>query len=247
MLMQGQVAVVTGASRGIGRAVALELAAAGAKVVVNFKASEEAAVETVNRIVAAGGEAIPFQADVSKESDVKRLSAAAMRQFDRLDILVCNAGIVRDGLAAAMPVDDWDDVIETNLKGPFLCIKECLPEMMHRKAGSIVVISSVAAVHGGRGHCNYSASKGGVNSMVKSLAVELAPRRIRVNAVSPGVIVTDMTQRIRDFAEDEVLAGIPLKRFGEVEEVAKAVRFLASDEASYITGEVLQVTGGLGL
>jgi 3-oxoacyl-[acyl-carrier protein] reductase len=246
-ILAGQVALVTGGSRGLGEAICCELAAAGAAVAVNYRQAREAAGAAVRRIVDAGGRAVALQADVTCESDVRRLVAATLAGFSRLDILVCNAGLVRDQLAAAMTRENWEAVIATNLLGPFLCIREVLPTMMASKSGSIVVMSSVAADHGSRGHCNYSAAKGGVNAMVRSLAVELAPKRIRVNAVSPGIIPTDMTRRIRDLAGDDIVAQIPLRRFGEPVEVARAVRFLASSEASYITGEILHVTGGFGL
>lgn len=246
-MLEGQVAIVTGGSRGIGRAISHELASAGASVVVNYKSAQDTAAATVAELTGAQRRAVAFQADVTREADVKRLVASTLESFGRLDILVCNAGIVRDGLVAGMSLTDWETVIETNLRGPFLCIREVVPLMMSQKSGSIVLLSSIAADRGGRGHANYAAAKGGINAMVRSLAVELAPKKIRVNAVSPGVIVTDMTKRIRDVAEDEILRQIPLKRYGQSEEVARAVRFLASNEASYITGEILHVTGGLGL
>jgi len=243
-MLADQVALVTGASRGIGRAVALELARAGAAVVINYHEAEDRAQAVMDEVIAAGGDARIFQADVSDPEQVRRLVAFALQAFGRLDILVCNAGIVRDQLAAAMRTEQWDSVIATNLSGTFLCVREALPEMMRCKRGSIVLLSSVAADRGSRGHCNYAAAKGGVNALVRALAVELAPKRIRVNGVAPGVIVTDMTRRIRDMAEDEALGKIPLGRFGQPEEVATAVRFLASPEASYITGEILHVSGG---
>lgn len=246
-LLRNEVAVVTGGSRGIGRAVALELAREGAAVVVNYKSSREAAEEVVSGIEGAGGRAVAFQADVADEAQAQRLALFASRQLGRIDVLICNAGVVRDQLAGAMTLDEWETVVQTNLRGPFLCIRAVLPQMMSQKSGSIVALSSIAADRGGRGHCNYAAAKGGINAMVRSLAVELAPKKIRVNAVSPGIIRTDMTKRIRGLAEEEILGGIPLARYGEPEEVARAVRFLASREASYITGEILQVTGGFGL
>jgi 3-oxoacyl-[acyl-carrier protein] reductase len=240
-------AVVTGASRGLGRAIARELARAGAAVVVNYRSDRQAAEEVVAGIVADGGRAHAFRADVSQEAEVARLAAFALETLGRVDVLVCNAGVTRDGLCAAMSLSEWNDVIDTNLRGPFLCIRAFLRDMIRRKAGSIVALSSVAAERGGRGHANYAASKGGLTAMVRSLAVELAPKRIRVNAVAPGVITTDMTRLIREMGADEILSAIPMARYGEPEEVARAVRFLASDEASYITGEVLHVTGGLGV
>ena len=246
-ILAGQTALVTGASRGIGRAIARELAAAGAAVVLGYLQGREPAEELASEIVAAGGRALCFQADVGDEEAVRKLVSFSLRKLGRLDILVCNAGVVRDQLAAAMSAADWDDVIRTNLRGPFLCIREALRPMITQRAGCIVNVSSIAADHAGRGHCNYAAAKGGLNAMTRSLALELAPKGIRVNAVAPGVIVTDMSQRIRNLAEDRILEQIPLGRFGEPLEVARAVRFLVSPDAAYITGEVLHVTGGLGL
>jgi 3-oxoacyl-[acyl-carrier protein] reductase len=164
-----------------------------------------------------------------------------------VDILVCNAGVTRDQLLGSMKLEDWESVMEVNVRGVFLTIREVLPHMMAQRSGAIVALSSVAAERGGRGHSNYVASKGAVNAMIRSLAIELAPRGIRVNAVAPGIIITDMTTRIRTFAEDELKTQVPLKRFGEPREVARAVCFLASPDASYITGVVLHVTGGFGV
>lgn len=246
-VLAGANAVVTGASRGLGAAIARELADAGAAVLVNYARERAAADAVVAEIAAAGGRAVAFQADVSREEEVTRLAAFALSTLGGVDVLVCNAGVVRDQLAAVMTLEEWNDVIDTDLRGPFLCIRAFLRDMIGRRAGSIVVLSSVAADRGGRGHVNYAAAKGGLNALVRSLAVELAPKRIRVNAVAPGVIVTDMTRRIRELGSEEVLASIPLARYGEPVEVARAVRFLASNEASYITGEVLHVTGGLGV
>jgi len=172
---------------------------------------------------------------------------ALSRRFQKIDILVCNAGIVRDSLTGSMKLDDWETVIATNLRGVFLCVREVLPCMLHQRSGAIIALSSIAADRGSRGHANYAASKGGINAMTRSLAVELAPRGIRVNAVAPGIILTEMTHRIRSFADQELKAAIPMGRYGRPEEVASAVRFLASAEASYITGQVLHVTGGFGV
>jgi 3-oxoacyl-[acyl-carrier protein] reductase len=247
MRFEGRTALVTGGSRGIGRAVAVQLAREGATVVVNYLQAADQAEAVVAKIVADGGNAVACQADVGDETDVRRLVRSAVREFGRVDLLVANAGTVRDQLIGTMTLDAWEAVIRTNLRGPFLCIREVLPFMMQRRSGTVVCVTSIAADRAGRGHGNYVAAKGGLSSLVRSLAVELAPKGIRVNAVSPGVILTDMTRRVRDLAEGELLAQIPLKRFGQPEEVAKAVCFLASDDASYITGEILQVTGGFGL
>ena len=243
----GQVALITGASRGIGRAIALQLASEGANVIVNYKSSAELAEQVVEEIRGMGREAYAFQADVADEMAVRRLVRFTEAKFHRVDVLIVNAGIARDQLAATMTLQQWEDVIQINLRGAFLCIREVIPGMILQKSGSIVFISSIAADRGGRGHVNYVASKGGLNAMVPSLAVEVAPKGIRVNAVSPGVIITKISQRVRDLAEDEILVQIPLKRFGLPEEVARAACFLASSEASYITGEILHVTGGFGI
>lgn len=242
-----QTAIVTGGSRGIGRAIALQLASEGACVVINYLQAGEAAREVVDTIEQAGGKACAFQADVSDENAVRRMVRFANKQFGHIHVLVANAGAVRDQLVGMMSLDAWETVIHINLRGPFLCIREVLPFMMSQKYGNIICLSSIAAIRAGRGHANYVAAKGGLNAMVRSLAVELAPKGIRVNAVAPGVILTDMTSRVRNLAGDSILEQIPLKRFGVPLDVAKAVCFLASEDASYITGEVLQVTGGFGL
>jgi 3-oxoacyl-[acyl-carrier protein] reductase len=246
-VLDEQVALVTGGSRGIGRAICLELAREGAAVVVNCRSSVADADAVVHQIREAGGKAESFAADVASESDSRALVAATCRTYGRLDVLVCNAGIVRDQLLGAMKTDDWDAVMHTNVRSVFLTVREALPQMMSQRSGSIVALSSIAAERGGRGHANYVASKGAINAMTKSLAIELAPRNIRVNAVAPGVIDTEMTARIRMFAESEIRAQIPLRRLGTPEEVARAVRFLASPDASYVTGHVLNVTGGFGV
>jgi 3-oxoacyl-[acyl-carrier protein] reductase len=246
-ILDGQTALVTGGSRGIGRAICVELAREGASVVVNYRARAEEAAATAEEIRNAGGTAEVCAADVADEAQSRALAAFAIRTYGRLDILVCNAGIVRDQLLGAMKVDEWDDVMRTNVRGVFLPIREALPRMMSQRSGSIVLLSSVAADRGGRGHANYVASKGAINAMTKSLAIELAPRGIRVNAVAPGIIETEMTHRIRTFGEAEISGQIPLKRYGKPEDVARAVRFLASPDASYITGQIVGVTGGFGV
>ena len=245
--LAGLSAIVTGASRGIGRAIAMELAHEGALVVVNYSKHREDAELLVSDIRSCGGKAEAFCADVSAETDVRKLVEFAIAQHGRLDILVCNAGITRDLLLGSMKLEDWESVMNINVRGVFLTIREVIPHMISQRSGVIVSLSSIAAERGGRGHANYVASKGAINSMTRSLAVELAPRGIRVNAVAPGIIVTDMTNRIRSFAENDLKVQIPLKRFGEAREVARAVCFLASPDASYITGEVLHVTGGFGV
>jgi 3-oxoacyl-[acyl-carrier protein] reductase len=242
-----QVAIVTGASRGIGRAIAMELAHDGAAVVAGYHQRQGEAEEVVRTIREAGGVADSCAADVTRERDVRALVEFAIARRGRVDVLVCSAGIVRDQLLGAMTLADWEAVLDVNLRGVFLSVREVLPHMMSQRSGSIVALSSIAADRGGRGHANYVASKGAINAMVRSLAVELAPRNIRVNAVSPGIIVTEMTDRIRTYGGDEMKGQIPLKRFGHPRDVARAVRFLASPEASYITGEILHVTGGYGL
>lgn len=246
-ILDGQVALVTGGSRGIGRAICVELAREGAGVVVNYRTRADDAAATVEEIRNGGGRAEVFAADVADEAQSRALATFAIRTFGRLDVLVCNAGIVRDQLLGAMKAEEWDDVMRTNVRGVFLTIREALPQMMSQRSGSIIALSSVAADKGGRGHANYVASKGAINALTKSLAIELAPRGIRVNAVAPGVIETEMTERVRTFGEAEIKAQIPLKRYGKPEDVARAVRFLASPDAGYITGQVLHVTGGFGV
>lgn len=243
----GRAALVTGGSRGIGRAIAVQLAREGAGVVVNYVRAQDEAEAVVEEITSSGGDAHLFQADVSDEAEVKELVRFAVRRLGGIDVLVANAGTVQDQLVGMMTVKQWDTVLDVNLRGAFLCIREALPFLMRQKSSSVVCLSSVAAVKAGRGHANYVAAKGGLNSMVKSLAVELAPKGVRVNAVSPGVIATHMSERVRRLAGDEILDGIPLQRYGEPDDIAKAVCFLASDDASYVTGEILQVTGGFGL
>lgn len=245
MFLNESVAIVTGAARGLGRAIALELAAAGAKVVVNYAGSHEKAQEVVQMIAAAGGEAIAVQADVSQAEDVERLLKATLDKYGKVDILVNNAGIARDNLLLRMKEGDWDAVLATNLKGVFLCTKAVSKGMLKQRSGVIINISSVVGLSGNAGQANYAAAKAGVIGFSKSMAKELASRGIRVNAVAPGYISTDMTAILPETAKTEILAKIPLGHVGEPQDVAKAVLFLVSPAASYITGQTLCVDGGM--
>ncbi|HIK42103.1 3-oxoacyl-[acyl-carrier-protein] reductase [Thermoleptolyngbya sp. M55_K2018_002] len=241
--LAGQVAIVTGASRGIGRAIALALAAEGAKVAVNYASSSGAADAVVAEIAGAGSEAIALQADVSKADQVDALFNAVMEKWGRVDVLVNNAGITRDTLLLRMKPEDWQAVIDLNLTGVFLCTRAASKIMLKQKSGRIVNISSVVGLMGNPGQANYSAAKAGVIGFTKSVAKELAPRGITVNAIAPGFIATDMTHGLDS---DSILKMIPLGRYGQAEEVAGATRFLAADPAAaYITGQVLNVDGGM--
>ena len=245
MLLDGKCALVTGASRGIGRAVALKLASEGAKVDLNFAGNEAAANEVRQEIEAAGGQAILVKADVANEAAVQEMVQKTADAFGRIDILVNNAGITRDGLLARMKEEDWDAVLSTNLKGVFLTTKAVAKLMMKQRAGRIVNMASVVGVTGNAGQANYSAAKAGVIGFTKTIARELASRGVTVNAVAPGFIDTDMTSVLSDKAKEAALTGIPLGRMGTPEDVAAAVLFLASDQASYVTGQVLHVDGGM--
>ena len=245
MLLDGKCALVTGASRGIGRAVALKLASEGAKVALNFAGNEAAADAVKQEIEAAGGEAILVKADVANEAAVQDMVQKTADAFGRIDILVNNAGITRDGLLARMKEEDWDAVLSTNLKGVFLTTKAAAKLMMKQRAGRIVNMASVVGVTGNAGQANYSAAKAGVIGFTKTIAKELASRGITANAVAPGFIDTDMTAGLPDKAKEAALSGIPLGRMGTPEDIAAAVLFLVSDQASYITGQVLNVDGGM--
>ncbi len=241
--LSGQVAIVTGASRGIGRAVALALAAEGAKVVVNYASSSAAAEAVVAEIGAMGSEAIGFQADVSQPDQVEALLSATIAQWSRVDVLVNNAGITRDTLLLRMKLEDWQAVIDLNLTGVFLCTKAVSKVMLKQRSGRMINIASVSGQMGNPGQANYSAAKAGVIGFTKTVAKELASRGITVNAVAPGFIVTDMTH---DVQTEELLKYIPLGRYGQPEEVAGLVRFLAADPAAaYITGQVMNIDGGM--
>ena len=241
--LQERVAIITGASRGIGRATALALAAEGAKVVVNYASSSTAAEEVVAAITDKGGNAIALQADVSKVDQVDTLVNHTLEKLGRVDILVNNAGITRDTLLLRMKPEDWQAVIDLNLTGVFLCTRAVSKIMLKQKSGRMINITSVAGQMGNPGQANYSAAKAGVIGFTKTVAKELASRGITVNAVAPGFIATDMTS---DLKSDEILKYIPLGRYGEPEEVAGMIRFLAADPAAaYITGQVFNVDGGM--
>ena len=241
--LRGQVAVVTGASRGIGRAIALELANYGATVVVNYASSSTAADSVVAEITNAGGEAIALQADVSKADQVDNFINTVIDKFKRIDILVNNAGITRDNLLLRMKPEDWQAVIDLNLTGVFLCTRLVSKLMLKQRSGRIINITSVAGQMGNPGQANYSAAKAGVIGFTKTVAKELSSRGITVNAVAPGFIATDMTSNLK---ADDILQFIPLGRYGQPEEIAGMVRFLAADPAAaYITGQVFNVDGGM--
>ncbi len=242
--LRGQVAIVTGASRGIGRAIALELATQGAYIIVNYASSSRAAEAIVEEITSAGGQALALQADVSQAEQVDALFNSVMEKCDRIDILVNNAGITRDTLLLRMKLEDWQAVIDLNLTGVFLCTRAASKIMLKKRSGRIINITSVAGQMGNPGQANYSAAKAGVIGFTKTVAKELASRGITVNAVAPGFIATDMTSKLSN--TEEILKFIPLNRYGQPEEVAGMVRFLAADPAAaYITGQVFNVDGGM--
>ena len=245
MLLDGKTALVTGASRGIGRAIALRLAAEGANIAINYAGNTAKAEETKAAIEAAGGKAALFQADVSDSAQVEQMVASVLETFGSLDILVNNAGITRDGLLMRMKEEDFDVVLDTNLKGIFHVTKAVTKIMMKQRSGRIVNMASVVGIIGNAGQTNYAAAKAGVIGFTKSAARELAARGITVNAVAPGFIATDMTAAMPEKAKEATLAAIPLRRMGTPEDVANAVLFLVSDQAAYITGQVVKVDGGM--
>lgn len=243
--LEDRVAIVTGASRGIGRSIAIELAQRGATLVVNYKESAGAADEVVSIIQTSGGKAESFQSDVSDFKQAQNLIKFALDTFDGLDILVNNAGITRDKLIMMMSEEDWDIVIDTNLKSAFNCSKSAVRHMMRKRFGRIINITSIAGQMGNPGQTNYSASKAGQIGFTKALAREVATRNITVNGVAAGYIETDIWTGVPDEARDAILGMIPMGRKGETQEIADAVAFLASDQAAYITGQILGIDGGI--
>ena len=248
MQLAGKTALVTGGSRGIGRAICLELARQGASVAVNYTGSEQAARETAEQCLALGApQAFVLQADVSDEADCAAMMAQALERLGRLDILVCNAGVTRDGLMLNMSEGNWDTVLDTNLKGAFHCMRAAYKPMMRQKYGRIVAVSSVVGLRGNAGQANYAASKAGLIGLSKSMAKELAGRNVTVNVVAPGFITTDMTGALPENIRESLLGSIPMKRLGAPEDVAHAVSFLAGENSGYITGQVLCVDGGMAV
>ncbi|MEQ3337060.1 3-oxoacyl-[acyl-carrier-protein] reductase [Clostridium butyricum] len=244
-MLKGKCALVTGASRGIGKAIALKLASLGANLVLNYRSSEQEALEVEKQVKDMGVDAISVKGDISKLEDVETLVSTAKEKFGAIDIMVNNAGITKDTLILRMKEEDFDTVIDVNLKGVFNCLKTITPVMVRQKYGKIINLSSVVGISGNAGQVNYSASKAGVIGMTKSLAKEVGSRGINVNAVAPGFIETDMTDVLGDKYKDEIKKNIPLKKLGKPEDVANVVAFLASENSDYITGQVIHVDGGM--
>ena len=247
MRFEGKTAIVTGGSRGIGRACAVRLASEGAKVAVIYNSNQAAAEALVAELQGAPGEVCIFQADVRDLQRAHQIVDQLYEEWGKIDCLVNSAGIVKDGLMGAMTQDQWRDVVDTNLGGTFNYCHAVTQPMMMARSGSIVNLSSTAAEFAARGQVNYAATKGGINGLTHALAKELAPRNVRVNAVAPGMIETDMSQVVRGIAGDQIKKMIPMKRIGQPQEIAAVVAFLASDDAAYLTGQVVRVDGGLSL
>jgi 3-oxoacyl-[acyl-carrier protein] reductase len=245
MNFEGQSVLVTGASRGIGKAIALGFAAQGANVAINYAGSREKAEETALQCGEHGVKTLVIQADVSSESDVKEMLKQVTEEFGGIDVLINNAGITKDNLLMRMKEDEWDDVIDTNLKSVFLTSRAAARPMMKKRGGTIINMASVVGTTGNPGQANYTASKAGVVGLTKTLARELASRNIRVNAVAPGFISTEMTDELEEGAKEQMMQQIPLQKLGETEDVANTVLFLASDSAKYMTGQTLHVDGGM--
>lgn len=243
--LSGSVALVTGASRGIGAVIARRLAEAGVKVGVNYLSSPESAEEVVSSIISAGGEALMVEGDVSQEEPAKSTVQQVVSNWGRIDILVNNAGINRDRLLLRMNTDDWDQVIQVDLRGAFLCTRFVMPHLIKQRSGRVVNISSVVGISGNPGQANYAAAKAGLIGFTKSVAREVASRNVTVNALAPGYIATGMVEKLSEAAREKILSRIPMGRFGVAEDVSEAVVFLCSKGASYITGEVLTIDGGM--
>ncbi|MCR6515471.1 3-oxoacyl-[acyl-carrier-protein] reductase [Clostridium sp. LY3-2] len=244
-MLKDKCSVVTGASRGIGRAIAKRLAKAGSNIVLNYRSSEKEASELKSELEDMNVEVLVYKCDIQNINEVSEMLKAAKEKFGKIDIMVNNAGITKDTLLLRMKQEDFDSVIDVNLKGVFNCLKEITPIMVRQKGGKIINLSSVIGLIGNAGQVNYAASKAGVIGMTKSLAKEVGSRGITVNAVAPGFIQTDMTNDLNDKYKDEIKKNIPLRRLGEAEDVANLVAFLASEESSYITGQVINVDGGM--
>lgn len=243
--LENKTAIVTGGSRGIGKAIAMKLGKLGASIVLNYRSNNDVLKSTIKELEELNINVIAVQADISDYKECEKMMKIAVDNFNTIDILVNNAGITADNLILRMKEEEFDKVIETNLKGTFNCVKHCSPIMIKKRYGKIINISSVVGITGNVGQCNYAAAKAGVIGFTKSLAKELASRSINVNVIAPGFIETDMTNTLSDKAKDKIIGNIPLKRIGKVEEIAELVGFLASDSSSYITGQVINIDGGM--